>query len=282
MINVEGKSEEEAKNELSSKGLVVNVVYENNNSKPEGTVLKQSITNGTTVNKGDTVTITICSGKTTISVSNVVGKTKNEAQNILTKQGFKVTVSEIYSEDVENGRVISQSPESGSSLIHGSIVTINVSKGKEPIGVEDVTGQSKTNAQNILTRQGFKVSVKEEYSETVANGRVISQSPAKGETLYKGDTVTITVSKGKSPVNVSNVVGKTQTDAENILKNQGFTVKVKESYSDTVAKGKVISQSPVSNASAYKGDIVTITVSKGKATIIVTGVTLTKTEATIT
>ncbi len=135
MPNVVGKAKTTAENTLSSRGLVVTVEYEKSNSVAEGNVISQSVKAGTSVKKGTKVVIKISSGKPTVNVANVVGKSKASATSTLEGQGFKVVVLENYDSNVQSGNVISQSPSANTSQIQGATITIYVSKGKQPVSV---------------------------------------------------------------------------------------------------------------------------------------------------
>ena len=263
--DVVGKTSASAQSAITSADLNVKVVEAYSDSVASGTVIKQSPSGNSSAGKGDTVTITVSKGKEPLKVPNVVGKSSSSAQNTITSMGLKISVVQEYSSTVASGNVIKQSPAANTSVYKGDTITITVSKGKEPTTVPDVLGKTKTNAQSAITAAGLKVKVVEEYSETDASGTVIGQSPADGDSAYKGDTVTITVSKGKKPITVPNVVGKTSSNAQSSITSAGFKVKVVEGYSDSVSSGYVIKQSPSGNTSAYKNDTITITVSKGKS-----------------
>lgn len=73
--------------------------------------------------------------KETIKVKNVVGKSLDNAKTILKGQGFEISVEEEYSKDVQEGYVISQSPSAENELLlsKGDVITVIVSKGKEPV-----------------------------------------------------------------------------------------------------------------------------------------------------
>ncbi len=133
--DVQGKPYEEAKATLEAQGLVVSIEYQKNESIPENTVIRQGTAVGSDVKRGDKITLIVSSGKNTIPVSDVIGKTENEAISILKKQGFKVTKLENYHANIPTGTVISQSPEAGTAQIAETNITIIVSKGKQPITV---------------------------------------------------------------------------------------------------------------------------------------------------
>ena len=70
-----------------------------------------------------------------IKVRDVVGKSLDNAKAVLKSQGLDVYIEEEYSDDVDEGYVISQSPsvENDLSLSKGDVITLVVSKGKEPV-----------------------------------------------------------------------------------------------------------------------------------------------------
>jgi len=123
--------------------------------------------------------------------------------------------------------------------------------------VRDYTGKDAAAAQKSLTDLGLKVDAsKEENSDTVAKGMVISQSPNDG-TLFKGDTVTLVVSKGPVMVDVPNVVGQQVDQARAALEAAGFKVTVRKALGGFF--GTVRLQEPGSGQ-APKGSTITLTI----------------------
>lgn len=76
--------------------------------------------------------------------------------------------------------------------------TEKVEKTKKVKKVE-VADLRNTDAQAWCDQNGFKLSKEEDFSDNVAEGGFISQSPAAGTKLEKGSTVTVHYSKGKEP-----------------------------------------------------------------------------------
>ena len=280
MPNVVGMDENSARTLLTGKGLSVTVAYEYSTSTAAGNVLKQSISANSSVNLGTAVQITVSSGEELLQVANVVGMAQKDAANALKNQGFTVKVNENYSETVESGKVISQSPEAGSSQIKNTIVLLTVSKGKAPIEVPDVTGVSQSNAESTMKALKLNVSITKEYSETASYGSVISQDPPAGSKAYSGDTVKLVICKGREPVTIPNVVGMDSDTAASKLADLGFVVTTTKQYSDSVASGKVISQSPESGT-GYKNDTIRIVVSKGKSPVAPSAITLDQSSVTL-
>ena len=127
----------------------------------------------------------------------MVGKQMTLARQILEDKKLRVNVAETYDADVPAGEVVSQTPEAGSRVKEERLVTIYVSKGGEELEMPDVQGLSKRDAEAKLQKMGLKLaSVYEKYSDEPA-GTVIGQDPRAGAKLKKGQSVDITISKGK-------------------------------------------------------------------------------------
>ncbi|MDP9858940.1 serine/threonine-protein kinase [Olsenella profusa DSM 13989] len=180
------------------------------------------------------------------------------------------SVKEEYNSTVAQGLVIDQTPDAGQSAPRGTQIDLVISKGPEPaasVTVPDLTGMSAQEADAALKAVGLVGQPGDDVSDDkVDAGKVAAQNPAAGATAKAGDTVTYQLSKGPETTSVPSVVGMTQDQATKKLQDAGFTVTVKNADSDSVEKGKVISQSP-SSGRAAKGSTVTITVSNGSSTV---------------
>ena len=168
---------------------------------PAGNVISTTPQANRDVKKSDKIYVYVSAGPGKVALEDLKGKTLEEAKGILENAGFKVAVEEANDDAVPTGSVISQSPAAGTELEKGSEVKLVVSKGPGSIKISDVAGKSLAEAKQALENQGLVVESSEQYSDTVASGKVISQEPAAGTEAAKGDTVTLTVSKGKAPVN---------------------------------------------------------------------------------
>jgi eukaryotic-like serine/threonine-protein kinase len=130
----------------------------------------------------------------------------------------------------------------------------------------DVTGLTQEKAMAELSTAKLKGEVKNEPSDTVEVGVVISQDPPAGQDVEEGSTVTLTVSTGPPNRAMPNVVGSPQKTAKDLLEGDpyNFTVKIETVDSDK-DKGIVIETDPVAEQSVTTGKatVVTLTVSKG-------------------
>ncbi len=169
------------------------------------------------------------------------------------------------------GTIISQSPEAGSTVISGSTVTLYVAASNDDIEVPNLYEYALSAAERALTASELtNYTVSEVSSETVDEGYVIYTEPKAG-TLVSADTeIVIYVSSGPTTTQVSSytvpdVVGLSQTDAQEFLEKTGFTNVTVVTEDSAIRRGVVLSQSPSSGSTAKETDQITITVSTGTA-----------------
>ncbi len=202
MIDVVGMEEAEATNALDEAGISYEIEREYSDQFEEGIVMNQSILEGETVDEDERVKIVISKGIEEADVPDVVGKTLDEAKTLLTAAGFVVEEDEEYDDEVEAGNIISQTPNGETKAAKGSTVTIVVSKGKEVkvATVPDLKKKTVTEAESALSKVKLKLgNVSQEYSDTIAEGKVIRQSVAAGTEVKEETAIDITISKGKEP-----------------------------------------------------------------------------------
>jgi beta-lactam-binding protein with PASTA domain len=136
--------------------------------------------------------------------------------------------------------------------------------------VPSVAGKSAADAETTLAQTGFtNVTETQTKSDTVTSGQVIGTTPAAGNRAKSNAQITIDVSGGPVLVTVPSVNGDDQADAASKLEAAGFTVTPVTANSDTVAQGLVVSTNPAGGAQAGKGSAVQITVSTGKAQVVI-------------
>lgn len=208
-----------------------------------------------------------------VTMISVLGLTYDEAKTKLNAIGLGIQQAATeYSDTYESGQIMTQDVAEGTKVELNTTIKVTVSKGGEPVSVPDVSGLDATTAMSTLVSSGFvcaESNITYEYSSTVANGKVIKQSPLANAGSNKGDTVTITVSKGAEPVTVPDVTsgGISESNAKLALTNLGFNVTTTTAYSDTVAEGNVISQSVAANTTADKGATISLVISLGPETV---------------
>ena len=290
MPNLLGKTMTEAKIELKDLGIDITLKGSESSSKySAGQIMEQNIAEGTKVEVGSSVEVTIAgsgssgtSGSSTsstaadstssttdteVTVPNVVGKDEATARAAIEAAGLTVgTVTEASSDTVTSGLVISQTVAANTKTAKGTKVNLVLSSGPSSVKVTDVIGHEQSRAEQELAAAGFQVSVKEAYSSDVRSGLVISTTPDRGTPAKPGSTVTMTVSQGKEKVTIPSVsVGMTYEAAAEKLEDAGFTGTISEATesSDSVGSGFVTRYSP--SGTVDPDGTVTIYVSTGSA-----------------
>lgn len=199
--SVAGMSFDDAKAELAKYNLGIRQAGTvSSDTVDKDLVVSQQPEANETVEKNSTIEVTLSSGKGSIDIPNVVGKSEADAVAALGTT-FNCNKSYAYNSDVQEGYVISQSPESGTQGKEGDTVTLVISQGEELVTVPDVTTTYKSEEQAKALLSDFNVNVTTKYSQT-AEGIVIGQSIDSGKQVAKGTSITITVSLGEEPAEV--------------------------------------------------------------------------------
>ena len=201
-----------------------------------------------------------------VKVPNLSKMTEDAAKAALKELRLGVNVQTGTSDDVPEGQVYDQSPAAGTKVDVHTQVTINISSGKEKFSLDDVTGMQYQQAQAQLENDGLVVSLEFDYSDSVGSDKVISTSPKAGSQVAKGDTITITASKGKETktTTVPNLLGQNIDDAIQMIKDAGLTYNGKSSdYSDSYSENQVMNQSISAGKTVDEGTTISLTVSLG-------------------
>ena len=195
----------------------------------------------------------------------VTDMTYDEAKSALNKIGLGINNNGTVSSDtIAEGNVAEQDVEKGESVEKNTTINVKLSSGKGEVTVPNVVGSDETSANSTLKASGFKVSTQYEYNDTVAQGKVISQTPEANTSAKEDDTITIVVSQGVEAVTVPDVYNKTQNEATAELTNAGLVVSsVSSEYSDTIGAGYVISQSVTAGKMVDKNTSITLVISLG-------------------
>ena len=183
----------------------------------------------------------------------------------LEKAELKVTADPQPSDTVKKGFAIGTSPEEGDRVERGSRVRLFVSSGPEQATMPDVVGLTREAAETRLTREGLDVRVVRQESDEPED-EVIAQSPAAGTKLDKGERVTITISEGKQQVDVPNLVGLSEADAERLLRGDKLGITVRRRTTDNEEEdGQVLDQRPGAGVEVDEGRSVIVIVGRFEA-----------------
>ena len=258
--SVVGASLDEANAALTPLGLSSEVIEKRFDEDIEaGRILESDPSGGGKVDTGGVVKLVISKGQERYVIPVLTGLTPEVAIKTLTNQPLKSAgITEEFNSTIPKGLVISSNPSNGQKVKRDTPVTILVSKGVEEVAYTTYVGQSGDQAQNELTDAGFNVESSFAYSETIAAGAVISQTPAGLVSAPKGSTITLVVSKGSKFVFIPNVYSIETSKAIAALKDLGLKVKVRSMGKKSVKN--VTNVSPKVGAKVLRGTVVTITV----------------------
>jgi len=265
--NVVGKSRIEAEEIIARLSFVNNVTsyiyYKEEYQGQEGRVVSQSPESGTQIPQGSEVNIIVYDPP---SIPNVVGKSQIEAEEIIKQAGYQSEVefqtNYVPQYQRQVGKVVSQSPKAGTRFYEGSNILITVYSPYIP----SVVGELQRVAEERIKKSGFlpKVEFHTSYNRDYRgyDGKVALQSPEAGTQMPQGSEVNITVYIHPS---VPNVVGKSQIEAEELIKKTGYLPEV-ENFTDYLEKYQgqegrvVVLQRPEAGTERYQGSSITIAV----------------------
>ncbi|MEJ5915870.1 Stk1 family PASTA domain-containing Ser/Thr kinase [Pseudokineococcus sp. 1T1Z-3] len=199
-----------------------------------------------------------------VTVPATQGMDRASAEQVLQDEGLASEVSERFDEQVPAGTVIGTNPAEGVSASRDAVVQLFLSRGSEFSLVPDLVGRPVGEARGAVEQVQLTLAEQSEaYDEQVPEGAVVSQEPAGGQQLRRGEAVQVVVSLGREPIDVPDVVGRTRGEAVSALQERGLRAVVTEEFDDDVAAGRVVRQDPDDDETRFRGDDVTVVVSLG-------------------
>lgn len=192
----------------------IRVEFEERSDVEENVVFNQDPRSGLVIDKGEEIVIVASAGAAVIDVPNVVGLDRTEAENQLRGEGFDVLITERTDEEVEAGKVISQSPSATEQRPAQSTIEIVVSTGVGEVEVPPVVGLTVGDARVAIARAELNDEIEEEFSEEFESGVVIRAEPTEGTSVERDSLVKLVVSKGPEPLIVPSLeeIGSTNPD----------------------------------------------------------------------
>ena len=259
--DVVGLEEELAVEQIRERGLEPNVRRLPDSEVARGVVVSQDPEPPVRMERGNFVTIIVSSGKPKVQVPNVVDRSRDEAVAMLTELNLRPRVVEVNSAKEVN-TVTGQAPRAGETVVEGTQVRINVSKGPRPVEVPNVIGQAYESAESQLQGVGFTVT-REDVEADAPENTVVAQSPGAGETAARGSNVTVQVSTGPSTTSVPDVTSQDEQSARQVLRESGFRSQVqRQDTTDPTLDGVVLSQDPEGGTEVEPDTVVTLFVGR--------------------
>ncbi len=189
-----GQGRNAATRALREAGFLVRERRQPSTEIGENRVIETSPEAGTTLDKGQTVTLVVSTGAQRTQVPNVVGRQRSEAEAALGRARLEVTVRETESDQPE-GTVLAQTPAEGTRVATGTAVTITVAIPEEEVDVPDVVGDASAEAIAQLSAAGLVPNVQRREVQTPdQDDIVLEQSPRSGK-REPGETVRIVIGR---------------------------------------------------------------------------------------
>jgi len=270
---VTGKTPASAIGELARSGLRPTIEYRAMAGTP-GRVASQSPSSGAMVDRGSTVKLIVRKALPSIlrvTVPDVKGKLPGEAKTILTASGLSAgTMSQGPGRP---GRVVSQTPNSGTSVARGTSVALVVGRLVSPpiarVSVPNVVGLQEAAAGAALHRAGLQVGNVTKAPGPI-DGRILKQSRSAGSRVRRGTKVDLTVAERKIVmvrVSVPNVVGMQEAAVGAALRRAGLQVGTVTKGRGPV-EGRVLKQSVSAGSRVARGSKVDLTVATRRITTV--------------
>nr|WP_263971914.1 PASTA domain-containing protein [Arthrobacter sp. 147(2020)] len=218
------------------------------------------------------------------TMPDVVNRSVAQAELLLAESGLDSPRSEEeFHDEVESGLVIRSEPAAQTQLRRYESVELFVSKGPELFAVPNVVNRSEASATEQLGGTELAVGeITREFSADVADGLVISQTPAAGEQSPRGTAVNLVVSQGPEPIDVPVVSGLSRAEAVEAIEAAGLVAAVAPDGENSrdIPEGAVVGQSP-SGGQLTRGETVTLTLSLGPRLVEVPNVFSQREEAAV-
>lgn len=203
---------DEAIEKLENAGFAIGEIKEKHSEDvEEGLVIETNPKAGLSRVEGTEIDLYTSLGNETVEMDDYVGKQIDQVTSILENSDFADVIVESEDSNEAEGTIIGQEPNAGDEVVPGeTVITLTVSAGESYGTVENLSGYNQASLKSYEQRSGFKISITEEYSDTVPAGEVIEQSPNANQSLELGGKINVVVSKGpkekESKLYVKNII----------------------------------------------------------------------------
>lgn len=190
---------------LKSSNLTVgDVSRENDDDVNAGHVIKSIPTKGLKLKNGAKVNLVVSLGATYYKMPNLIDKQYDDISDNLKKRGFKVNLKYKATNEYEAGSIIKQSIPKGKKVVtKNKSLTLTLAKAKtvkpKVVKVRDLTGYNLKSIQDYASEAGLTLSTSYQYSDSIEEGLLVSQTPTANSTISVGGTLSVIISKGADP-----------------------------------------------------------------------------------
>ena len=207
--NVSGLTLDDAISKIFSSGFKMGDTIETSNETiEEGKVIKSNPKKGSVVKEGSTIDLYVSKGKETLTLDDFRGRQFEDVKEMLKNKNYKNISNEVEYSDEPEGTILEQDPSPNEEIIPSeTVLSFVVSKGPESVELKDLSGYNGKGLDDYEETTGLNIDTSaSDYSDSIAEGLVISQDPKPGTALQKGDQVKVVLSKGKKEIPTKTVV----------------------------------------------------------------------------
>ena len=235
-------------------------------AKP-GTVLSQRPPAREKARKGQLIDLVVATAPL-VPVPNVQGRTIEQARAALKAASLALgTTAPEVTEEASPGTILAQKPEAGARVAKGASVDLVIAT-RATAEVPNVVGESLERARTLLAQAGFTVGRREvKPTEERPSGAVLSQKPAAGERVAKGQEINLVLA-GPPPLRVPDLVGLALRDAQARLERAGLVPgDIKQTPAAERQPGTVLGQKPAAGEQTEKGRPVDLVIAAAPAVV---------------
>ncbi|MFJ9540123.1 Stk1 family PASTA domain-containing Ser/Thr kinase [Streptomyces sp. NPDC101225] len=227
--NLVSQSEADAKQLLTNSDLKVGTIKRQPcEDQSKGNVCSQDPAKNSDVKKGSAVDFVVSTGAPKVAVPSVLGKSLDEAKQILEADKYKFNVETKTQESSEEpNTVLAQNPDLGKEVQKGSTITLTIAKAAEKSVVPDVSGKSCDEAKAQMTANNLTGNCTEvETQDPNLVGKVVSTDPQAGTQVKKNSSVNIQIGKAQQnqQTQVPAIQGQKLKDVKNALQQANLQV----------------------------------------------------------
>ena len=264
-----GYTFEEASLKLEEMGLQIEQgesVY--SPDQEEGKITSQTPSADSEVTEGTVVTVNISLGKKDDVVPYLVGKNVDDVEAYLKEFGFELGVVTVITSTEDEGTVLSQSIQAGSTADKGTKINVEVSNGS--VEVPKILGKNYKEIESELKEKGLEIGTVKVITSTEEKDTIISQSVAAGSVVESGTVIDIEVSDGEGVVvvEVPNLMGLSVDEARNKIKSCGLTVgEIQYEENEYADPDTVIHQDITPGTEVDAGTVISLVICKEVETV---------------
>ncbi|MGC5031993.1 Stk1 family PASTA domain-containing Ser/Thr kinase [Micromonospora sp. DT229] len=201
----------------------------------------------------------------------LVSMSKAQAEAQAAQGGFTLKYADPrHDEQIPRDGVVAQEPASAARILKGGTITLTLSLGPARFPMPDVVGKEFDLAETDLVNAQLKiVKGNARYDDSLPEGVVVATKPEAGKEVEPGDEITVILSRGRAPITVPKLVGKSLNEARTQIAQLGLVL-VEPTYKQSdKPRDEVLGQSPADGSGVEKGAQVRLEVSEGPPLVAV-------------